>query len=192
MSNQFPHPFKFVITEYRKMRAKLPREVSNIAVAEFKQNFVLEGYRGANGNTWWKKRKHDTTKSRGRKILSGTGRLKRGIQPEPTFDKARVINAVPYAKAHNEGFKGTEHVRSYYRNRTRKTRIGSGRFSIKTHKEGHRTVTQVTGRIKVKAHRRKMILPARPFMITTEPLLNNIDKHILNKLTDIWDKAPDK
>lgn len=141
------------------MRAKLPREVSNIAVEEFKFNFRLGGYRGDTGVVFWKKRKY-MTRGKSRALLIKSGRLKRGIRAAPLPDRARVINDVPYARAHNEGFRGTVRVRAHRR-----------------------------GRYTVRAHKRKMNIPARPFMVTGQPLLNNIDKHIMTRLDEIWRNA---
>ncbi len=163
MSKQFPHPFGKLAGKYREMRRKLPAEVSIIATDEFKGNFRIGGYRGDNGVTFWRARKL-SKKSKGRAILIKSGRLRRGIRPQPTYDSARVVNDVPYAKAHNEGFEGTVRVR--------------GRMK----KNGKR------GR----SFKRKMKLAARPIMITGKPLINNIDKHITTQLETLWQNAPDK
>lgn len=182
MSKQFPHPFSKLASDYRAMRRVLPKEVSVIATEEFKHNFRIGGYRGMNGVTFWKKRKVNKG-STGRGILIKSGRLRRGIRPAPTYDSARVVNDVPYAKTHNEGFKGYVRVSSFYRRSTRKAKV----FSIKTRKSNN--VKIAGARTKVKSFRRKMNIEARPFMVTGQPLLNNIDKHIEGKLNQLWDKA---
>jgi phage gpG-like protein len=166
MSKRFPHPFSNLASNFRKLRRELPKQVSDIAVDEFKHNFRIGGYRPTAGVKFWKKRA-DSKYSRGRGVLIKSGRLRRGIRPAPSYDSARVVNDVPYAKAHNEGFKGTVRIRGFSRRRGKKV-------------------------IKVKSHKRKMNIEARPFMVTGEPLLNNIDKHITTKLNTLWDNTPAK
>jgi phage gpG-like protein len=169
MDNRFKHPFDKIAPAYREMRRKLPKEVSDIAVDEFKGNFRVGGYRGEVGTTFWKDRSENTWgKKRGktnRALLIKSGRLRRGIRPQPNYDSARVINDVPYAKAQNEGFKGkvNQRVRSF----KRKTKKGT--TTVRSFK---RTI--------------QMNLPARPFMITGKGLNNNIEKHITTQLNKLW------
>lgn len=160
-AKDFPHPFTKLASQYRDMRRKLPVQVSAIAAGEFKENFEWQGYRGDRGFQAWAYRKY-SRKNIGRAILIKTGRLKRSIRPAATFDYARVVSNVPYAQAHNEGFKGVVSVPSH----RRKSRKG------KTYR--------------VKAFRRRLNIPARPFMITTQPLLNEIEKHVFTQLETIF------
>lgn len=184
--DQFPHPFGMLAAKYRKLRGQLPLEVSNIAANEFKDNFKREGYRGDGGSTVkWKARKSKQKGSK-RGILTKSGRLRRSIRPAPTGGDARVITDVPYAQAHNEGFEGTVSVKAHKRTRYAKVKEGTGVFSIKTRKEKKRTKKVKAGTGKVKAHRRRMNIPARPFMITTEPLMKDIEQHVFDKLDKLF------
>ncbi len=164
MSNRFPHPFSDLARKYRGFMNVLPKEVSVIALNEFKGHFRAGGYYGSGGAlVKWKKRAHDE-KGGKRALLIKTGRLRRGLQTAPRANSARVINDVPYAAIHNEGgrINTTVNVRAY------RNKYGN----------------------KVKGHQRKvnMAIPARPFMIDTPRLTGKIDKHIeagLNKLFQI-------
>jgi phage gpG-like protein len=166
MNKKFSHPFSELASKYRQMRRTLPKEVSDIAVDEFKHNFRIGGYRGNAGVTFWKPRANSKY-SRGRGVLIKSGRLRRGTRAAPTYDSARVVNDVPYAKAHNEGFKGRVRVKAFVRRKGKKVQ-------------------------RVRAHSREMNIPARPHMVSGQPLLNNIDKHITSRITTLWDNIPTK
>ncbi len=191
MDNRFKHPFDKIAPAYREMRRKLPKEVSDIAVDEFKGNFRVGGYRGEVGTTFWKDRSENTWGKKSgktnRALLIKSGRLRRGIRPQPNYDSARVINDVPYAKAQNEGFKGNvkQNVRSFKRNLTKHGITKKTGLKKSTKIEFGRVVTGTTT---VRSFKRtiKMNLPARPFMITGKGLTNNIEKHITAQLNKLW------
>jgi len=162
MSNQFPHPFGKLASQYRELRRKLPVQVSAIAVQDFKENFKRQGYQGESGAViFWKPRKTDRKVAR-RALLIKSGRLRRSLRAAPTYNDARVVTDVPYAEVHNEGFKGTVSVKAHTRARAK--RAGA----------------------KIRAHRRAMNIPARPFMITTKPLMDRIEKHLFTELEKIF------
>jgi phage gpG-like protein len=155
-SNKFPHPFRELEQKLRSYKSKLPMKVSGIAEEDFKENFRRQGYRGNSGNTiGWKKRKNESEKRKGRALLIKSGRLRRGFKKRPDAKNARVINDVPYAQANNEGSKETVSVPAF------------NRRSMRTGKASQ-----------VKAHKRKNNTEARPFMVTTEPLMNEINKQV--------------
>lgn len=165
MSKQFPHPFSDLAKKYRSWRRTLPKEVSIIALNEFKGHFRLGGYYGSGGAVIkWKKRAKESGGAK-RGLLMKSGRLRRGLQSAPSGDSARVINDVPYAAIHNEGghINKTANVRSY------RTKKGA----------------------KVKSHKRKMntTIPARPYMITTPRLVDKINDHIESGLTKLFDNS---
>lgn len=183
MSN--PHPFHKLRAEFLRLYRELPIVVSNLAMNEFKGNFRRQGLR-TDGQSVdkWKKRKGKKNK---RPILTKSGRLKRSFKIKPSLGLAKVVNNAPYAKAHNEGFKGTVKVKKHTRAGMKKSQEGTGVFSIKTKKEKMRGVKKATGKNhKVKSHSRKMDLPARPFMKTTKALIADIDKKIDERLKKIF------
>jgi phage gpG-like protein len=117
---QFKHPFHKLNKEYWSFRQKLPDIISTIAVNDFKENFRRQGYIGNSGELInWQPRK--INKGKGRAILVKSGRLKRDIRKKPDYRSARAVTSVPYAQAHNEGFKGRikvrgKKVKEHYRN----------------------------------------------------------------------------
>lgn len=120
---------------------QLPRRAATVAV-----NFSKERFRAGN---WvdhttepWKPRKETTWKKperKGRAILVKSGRLRRSIRIESvTAERAVLATDVPYARAHNEGFKGSveQEVKQHER---RKPRSRTERVTVKSHK---RTIKQ--------------------------------------------------
>lgn len=186
MSNS--HPFKQLKVDWIRLYRELPVKVSNLAMNEFKANFRRQGLRTDGQSVEkWKKRKKESGKAKGRPILTKSGRLKRSFKTRPTLGIARVINNAPYAKAHNEGFTGTQKVRAHTRRTFHHVQEGTGVYSVKTRKEKMRGAKKATGdKHKVKAHSRKMKLPARPFMVTTKALSTDIEKLIEKELKKIF------
>lgn len=159
VSKDFPHPFSDLASRYRAFRRKAPALVSGIAVNEFRANFRRQGYRKTkSGVEKWVARKVNTG-SAGRAILIKSGRLRRAIRSAPTYKEARVIINVPYAAIHNRGGKlrGFERVWA--------TALKSKRTTLRSNKGG--TPAK---------------MPARPFAITTPPLLDDISNALLNGL----------
>ncbi|MCO5229594.1 MAG: hypothetical protein M9958_00420 [Chitinophagales bacterium] len=83
----------------------------------------------------------------GNTILVASGALKRGFTSERTPGQVKVINDMPYAKVHNEGFNETVQVKAHTR----------GQYS------GKKSKRKITATHKVKAHSRKMNIKKRQF-----------------------------
>ena len=86
--------------------AKLKEDMSSVigveTIKQVQDNFRKEGF----GGRKWAKRKKETTKTLGKKVLSGTSRLKKSVQYEVTKEGVFVgvdLDSVPYAEIHNEG-----------------------------------------------------------------------------------------
>jgi len=186
--SEYKHPFKDIAIKFRKLKEQLPILVSNMAMNDFKQNFRRQGFINRNGVLIpWKstKKKQNKFGKKSSGILIGSGRLKRSIRPAPRTNEARVISDVPYAEAHNEGFKQTVNVKAHYRNKYKKTKIGTGKYTKKG-KERMQTVMNIDNTFAVGNHNRKMNIPRRPFMITSKTLLDEIDKMLDKKLDNIF------
>tara|TARA_R110000751_G_scaffold49596_1_gene110309 strand:+ start:2591 stop:3007 length:417 start_codon:yes stop_codon:yes gene_type:complete len=93
-----------LINDFKTQRKALPAKLGNIAVKFFQDNFRSEGFVD-NSLTRWQRRKRETRRSRGKKILQNTGRLRRSIKRLTTTFGRIVIGTrgVPYAEVHNEG-----------------------------------------------------------------------------------------
>lgn len=180
----FDLPFENMLRQYRRFRQRLTAEVSVLATNEFKENFRRRGYMSDQGLKKWKPRAKD--KKAGRAILVASGRLKRSLRPAPTYNDARVVTDVPYAQVHNEGGKAVVKVRAHNRRKFSKTTVQT---LTKSGKKRNKTMKAVSGKTKVKAHKRKQNIVARPFMLTTAPLLRKIDHHVETELHKIFEKA---
>ena len=93
-----------LINDFKTQRKALPAKLGNTAVKFFQDNFRREGFLD-NSVTRWQRRKRETRRSRGKKILQNTGRLRRSIKRLTTTFGRIVIGTrgVPYAEVHNEG-----------------------------------------------------------------------------------------
>lgn len=141
------------------------------------KNFRMQGFQGKSFKPWQQRK--GASNSKGRAILIQSGRLRRSIRVlRVTNDSVVVGTDVPYARAHNNGFRGTVSVRGHQRNRYGKKKVGTGTYSTKTRRERQRTVTQVTGSGYVKPHTRTMRLPRRQFIGRSPVLENNVRRVI--------------
>ena len=94
------------------MRTDAPQHAANIAVGKFKENFKHEGFFG---EKWEEvqRRKPGTPANRSavkrkskdadRKILTGSGNLRRSIKPSTEPGKVIIRSDTPYGRFHNEG-----------------------------------------------------------------------------------------
>jgi phage gpG-like protein len=179
-----PKDFNNKLNGLQKVLKSLPRKVGAQAVVFFKSRFREQAW-ADNATEPWKKRKPGAKRNTGRAILIASGRLRRSIRVIASTPSSVTIGTdVPYARAHNEGFRGTVQVPEHTRNRYRKVKYGTGIFSIKTRRERQRTVKEVVegGEIKVKAHPKRMNLPRRQFMGNSAVLNNQIKRIIMAEI----------
>lgn len=181
-------PIREIEQRVKKVLQVAPLILGNDAVNFFKDTFRSKGWPGQTMEPW-KPRKAvtawgKTPRNRGRNLLVDTGRLKRSIRLISSSNLKAVIGTdVPYAKAHNEGFRGTitQNVKSHNRNLTtlgvtkkteqkRSTRITFGRV--------------VTGQTTVKAHTRTIHqnIPRRQFMGNSPYLTKQLQRRFTAEL----------
>lgn len=161
-----------------------PGMLGNDALNFFLDRFKNQNWLGNSSEAW--KRRKDPTKwgpvknGKGRSLLVMRARLKRSLRILRAGNMEVVIGTdVPYAKAHNEGFRGilSQQVHAYQRRKkvnvltkTGKTRMSKGR-PVKRFGSG--TVT-------VKAHTRKvkMNIPKRQFMGDSPYLTKQLSRRL--------------
>lgn len=151
-----------LINRVTKAVSQLPRRAAVLAVAFSKQRFRDQAWVD-NSTEVWKKRakgwKTESRKRQGRAILVDTGRLKRSIRTVSVDDSRAIIGTdVPYARAHNDGFRGqvTQQVRGF-------TRAGKrGSHHVRAH-----------------SRKRNVTLPRRRFLGTSAIL----DKQLTRMMT---------
>jgi phage gpG-like protein len=173
-------------------RQQWPAKAGSYALKWVQGNFELQGWRG-NTLVPWARRKsrkqgvrgkfqgvlRDSTKSR---LMEQSGKLKNSIKMLPMKEAAKIYTFCKYARAHNDGFKGTVQVRAFNR---RKKLVGTieglggekFNFGAASSLKTHRRVKDkpVFDKIPVKAHARHMNLPRRQFMPSAKrqsPMLN--------------------
>lgn len=165
MSKQFPHPFSDLAKRFRAYHRTLPRVVSVMAQEHFRQNFRRQGALTGNGGSLekWAPRKDGSDK--GRAVLVKTGRLRRSLRTKPSGSTARVVNDAPYARIHNRGGLLKGEARTWSTNlRTGLTRLRSGSGTPAK-------------------------MPARPFMVMTDPLEKAIRKEVSQGLEEVFNGA---
>lgn len=101
MSIEFPHPFELLQKDFRKMMAKMPRKIAEVAITEFDENFNRQGFKDE-GITPWQPLKRMPRGGK-RTILIKSGRLRRSWRNKSNSLEAVVQNYAPYAQIHNEG-----------------------------------------------------------------------------------------
>lgn len=147
---------------------RFPTKAGNIALRFINENFRAKGFQGSTFKRW-------KANSRNGTILIKTGKLRAATFFTTQHGQVTIKNQMPYAKLHNEGFKGSVVVKAHTRNKYVKTKVGTGKFTKKG-KERTKTMTIKTGQSVVSAHTRKIDITQRQFIPTTtspSPVLDN-------------------
>lgn len=147
-----------------KLRSRiltLPQKVGDTAILFSKQRFEQANWVGHHTEAWPQRKRMtkwgNTPRNKGRALLVDTGRLRRSIRIlSRTSTSVTIGSDVPYAKAHNDGFRGSRRVSEHTRRKT-KAIIGKRGKALK----GRR---QVTGTMEVKAHSIRQHIPRRRFI----------------------------
>lgn len=159
----------------------LPIKVGDTAVLFSKQRFKEQSWVD-NSTQPWKARKAGAKRNRGRALLVDKGRLRRSIRViRTTGDSVTIGSDVPYAQAHNDGFKGIVQVKAHKRTKWKKSKVESGTLTKKGNKS-MKTVTTANGEYQVEAHSKKMNMPRRRFMGKSAALDKQIKRLITSQI----------
>jgi phage gpG-like protein len=171
--------------EFTKMVDRVSVAVSQIPqrAATVALNFTAERFRAQN---WvdtrtevWKRNGRD--KRPGRSILVKTSRLKRSPRKIiVTMDYAIIGTNVPYAKVHNDGFKGIVTIRQYRRHAYRSIRET---YKTKSGKIRNRTNKVVSSSIIVRSHRRNINIRKNRFMGVSAVQDAQLQRMMVSELT---------
>jgi phage gpG-like protein len=107
MNNTFP--LKEIEAHFKQVLDKAPAALGIDAVNFFVGSFKKQGWQGAGFQPWAKRSNSSWNKKNnaGRSVLIQSGRLRRSIRVTAATTRTVTIGSdVPYARAHNEGFKG--------------------------------------------------------------------------------------
>lgn len=154
---EFENVLKLKAKEVERYAITLfPSKAGDTALRFINGNFRAQGYQGSVFKRW--------------KASKGTILIKSGALRSATYytsmpAQVTIHNNMPYAKVHNEGFKGTINIKAHSRNKYTKSKQGTGLLTPKG-KERTTTVTMKTGEAMVKAHTREVDIPQRQFMPT--------------------------
>jgi phage gpG-like protein len=108
MDNKFP--LEEMNAHFKQVLNKAPAALGIDAVNFFLDSFRQQAWRGATREQWpaRKATRWGKKSSRGKAILIQSDRLKRSIRvTSSSATQVTIGSDVPYARAHNEGFKGT-------------------------------------------------------------------------------------
>jgi hypothetical protein len=161
---------------------RLPLQLGNEALLFTKDAFRQQGWLGDRLEKWPPRKQVTkwgvTPRNKGRAILMDKGRLRRGNRiVRHNINEVVLGNDVPYARAHNDGFRGkvAQRVKEFTRKQTfagiassfKVQGVGvitGARSSVKTKKA--MKPAKVQAMVRVKAHSRtiNMRLPRRRFM----------------------------
>jgi phage gpG-like protein len=151
----------------RYMNDVWPKEAGAVSIRFINGNFRAQGWQGNSFQPWQALKKPRDKGS----ILRKTGHLASSFYFNTHPGQAIVRTSVPYAKAHNEGFKGKVNVKATVR------RV--------------KTVTGIT-EVPVKAFSRNMNLPKRQFMphdmYNSPVFLNAIKRKTINGMKNIFNQ----
>jgi len=184
-------PWKLDEVEKRLQQTKevLPAEIANVSQSYFESSWRKQGY---DGKKWKEVQRRINGKgaAKTRAILVKSGRLRRSFHVlSKRWDNITIANSAPYAKVHNEGFKGVEYVKPHKKSGKdikSKVRGSAGFIDGKFTKGKIRTITLKGAKHNVKGFSRKMNLPQRQFMGQTNELGQKQIKIINKAFDDIW------
>lgn len=170
-----------ITSALRETVRQLPSIIATEAVNFSKERFLAQNWID-NTTEPWKRRKGSKwgkkSEKPGRAILVRSGRLKRGVRKISVSANVVIIgNDVPYARAHNDGFRGEvkQHVKQHSRSITKR--------GITKKKELKRSTRIEWGRVKrgettVKAFDRTIHqnIPRRRFMGKSAALIQRLER----------------
>ena len=168
-------------SHFKRVVQYAPGMLGNDAVNFFLDRFRYQQWLGYTSENW-KGRKQAGGRNKGRALLIQSGRLRRSVRITRISGLIAYIGSdVPYARAHNEGFKGIAQVKAHTRNVYRSEKITTGKYT-KTGKMRMRTIQRLSGSINVKAHTRRMNLPRRQYMGYSPVLEKKLQRRLAAEL----------
>lgn len=175
------------LAEMQRFRERLPGIVAREAV-----NFVKDRFRfgGWLDNTFKKWKPRGYYKGRKRALLIKSGKLRNSVHASSISNAGVTITAdMPYAQAHNEGFKGsvTQKVKAHRRKLPNRNSYKA--FKGKEGKRSTRLIfeKQSSGVAFVKAFTRmvNMNIPQRQFMGDSPFFMKRLDMMFTNRIKQI-------
>lgn len=184
-------PFNKIQRQVQHALHQVPGIIGNDAVNFFKDSFKRQGWMGATFVPWrprktvtkWGK----TPRNKGRAILVDRRHLGKSIRITNVSNLCVTIGTdVPYARVHNDGFKGTviQQVRAHQRRQFLNTKISS----LKSKRTKSQRVQ--TGSITIRQFTRSINqnIPQRKFMGDSPILKKIIERRIVGEVMKAFRK----
>jgi phage gpG-like protein len=176
--------FSDKLKKFKQLKKELPIITGEESVKFFQDSFRRQGFLNQTVEKWAPRK----SKRRGA-ILVKSGRLRRDIQRGYTsWNRTVIKTSVPYAKVHNEGFKGIVKVKTHQRGEFGKRKVGTGTYSIKTKKERKRTEKYKTGSKTIEGYSKMVTIPKRQFMGRSRKLDIKIKTTIVKEMDKLFKK----
>jgi len=182
--------FFAMVDRVERAIATIPAKAGVLAVNFSKDRFREQAWVDTTTEPWPKRKAAGwgRRERRGRAILVDSGRLRRSIRVVMVSGARVVVGVyVPYAKAHNDGFKGTvtQRVAAYRYSRYGTEKRGTGVYSIKSRRESMKAVRVQMGEVSVRAHTRTIHqrIPRRRFIGQSAVLDRNLQRMMTAELT---------
>lgn len=151
-------------SNFQNVKRSLPPIIGNMAQNFFRSSFEKQGFTDVGLRPWPERKKHDA----GRAILVKSGKLRnavnRSLRTTEWTNISFEVN-LPYAAAHNYGYRGTQYIKPH------------GRKSNRISRKGLMLKAQVS------AHTRKMVLPERKFIGNSRVLVVMMDQKVRQNLS---------
>lgn len=164
----------------------LPYKVGVLMVAFSKDRFKQQNWLDSYPEKWVPRSKK-AKRNKGRALLVDKGALWRSVRIISTTPGSVTIGSdLPYAKAHNDGFRGTVTVRAHTRERFGKSKVYSLTERTKKGNRKSSTVTFKTGDSTVMEHTRRMNIKRRRFMGESRYLNAQISRLITAEINKVF------
>ncbi|TAN18815.1 MAG: hypothetical protein EPN37_04445 [Chitinophagaceae bacterium] len=140
------------------IKKDIPAIMAETSIEYFKHSFQSKGW---DGNAWPETKKPVKKGS----LMVRSGKLVNSITAKEVTPTHVIISAgndrIPYAKVHNEGFRGTVNIPEYIRKIKGKEQV-------------------------VRTHTMNMNMPKRQYMGISDPLIHSVRNRILTRLKEIF------
>lgn len=165
-------PTDILKQKFQQALAGVPVIVGNEAVNFSLDRFAAQNWVGTATQSW-PPRKPGAKRNNGRALLIDTGRLRRSIRVVSTTQTRVVIGTdVPYARVHNQGFRGVVHVSAHTRKISGMQKFSSGKSGKFIQKKTFKGTAQV------KSYTRFMNMPRRQFIGNSPYLIAKINRSV--------------
>lgn len=162
----------------------LPAKVGALAVNFSKERFRLQNWADTTREAWPARgRTRRSAKRRQGAILVDTGRLRSSIRVTGNSRHYIAIGTdVPYARAHNYGYRGTVSIKAHKRRQFEKKTVSYRSRAGNTRSRTEQVATGQAG--EVKAHTRRMNLPRRQYLGESAILTRRIERLMQAEFTN--------